>query len=270
MASKPVVEDEEEALHALVNGDVDLEFKDDNSGKVRVKSTGHEMPPRLHLVKEYIKGPKYQKAREMYSFDFSQYKPNIVPHEHQAKFLYCNLTRTTLPMDPKKVLAHVKGKRYIDMVKAREEGEVVREAKEQKKKDLRTKLWAQAKAKAKAKAEAGGAAKEGAPKEGAAATKKTKPSKRKRAASAGAASGGDAVANAASETKGKKKPERAVQKLRKNQLGKMAKKAADSAKVDASEKAPGSDGVAAGKPEKAPGSDGAAAGAPKKKKLRKA
>mmetsp|Transcript_40522 Transcript_40522/g.101811 ORF Transcript_40522/g.101811 Transcript_40522/m.101811 type:complete len:242 (-) Transcript_40522:70-795(-) len=205
---------EEEALHALVNGNDDLEFKDDGSGKVRVKSTSHEIPPRLQLVKDYINGSKYKKARERASFDFSQYEPYITTREKNNKFLHCTLTGTALPMDPKKIQAHVNCKRYKELLKARQEKEAGEAAKLEKKKELREQRKAKAEA---AKAEAEKATKPDT-KGGAGEAAAKKKSKRKRASSAKEGADKKQVASDADKGKKKKRPLRSIKLMRKNQF----------------------------------------------------
>merc|ERR1712070_637824 len=74
----------------------------------------------LETVKSYINAPKYKKAREWYSFDFSQYEPHIKPHQKMKKHLYCALTGITLPMNPTKVQEHVKSSRFQELKKEKE------------------------------------------------------------------------------------------------------------------------------------------------------
>merc|ERR1712113_227190 len=102
--------------------------------------THHEIVPRLKEVKAYLEGKKYKKMREMYSHDFSKYEPYIVKHTKNAKFLFCQLTQTTLPMDPVKVQKHAESKRFKERVKETDEEAKRKEAKSAKKKLLRERL----------------------------------------------------------------------------------------------------------------------------------
>merc|ERR1712096_355227 len=78
---------------------------------------------------------KYRKSREWYSFDFAQFAPEIIPHQRMKKHLFCILTGTTLPMDPKKVQAHVACSRFKELKQAKDDkaDEAAKEAEVKKK-----------------------------------------------------------------------------------------------------------------------------------------
>ena len=80
--------------------------------KVRCSLTGHEMPVREEVLRAYLASPKYVKARDWYSADFSQYLPWIVPHGRDSRKLWCRLTKRPLNRIPAEVAAHVAGRRF--------------------------------------------------------------------------------------------------------------------------------------------------------------
>merc|ERR1712187_181389 len=91
-------------------------------------------------VKGYVNGAKYKKQRDWYSFDFSKFEPNIVPHKNKKKLLYCLLTGTILPMNPEVVQKHVDSKRVQEILKQKAELEQKHAAKVEKRKEIKKKL----------------------------------------------------------------------------------------------------------------------------------
>mmetsp|Transcript_5423 Transcript_5423/g.7621 ORF Transcript_5423/g.7621 Transcript_5423/m.7621 type:complete len:241 (-) Transcript_5423:45-767(-) len=104
------------------------------SGKIRSKTTKHEMPARLDVIEQYANSAKYKKALEWYQHDFNQYQPWIIPHKRHPKRLFCTLTRRDINKIPAEVQAHVNGKKYklaLEKVLAKKE----RQANKQRTKD---------------------------------------------------------------------------------------------------------------------------------------
>jgi len=197
-----MVEDEEEALTELVNGNKDIEFKN-GGAKVHCISTGHEMAPRLDTVRSYISGAKYRKARDWYSFDFAQFAPNIIAHKSLKKHLFCVLTGTTLPMNPEKVKAHVGCKRFVELKKIQgaKDDEAAKEAEEKRIRKAKFKAARELKQKEEAAAEGKADGADGK-------KKKNKLNKKKRKAAADA----DGKEAGAADATGKKKKKFAARK----------------------------------------------------------
>jgi len=90
--------------------------KDENRTRLKCTLTGHEMPPTVAAVKQYIIGKKYRNYLANPTFDFSQYQPHIqpviTPQNKGKNQLYCQLTFRLINRDPVHVLRHVGGKRY--------------------------------------------------------------------------------------------------------------------------------------------------------------
>ena len=82
------------------------------SGKVRCKVTGHEMPQRLALLEQYWAGSKYANAKKRAAYDFAQHEPWIVAHKKSATLLYCTLTKSPVSKEAKAVQGHINGKRF--------------------------------------------------------------------------------------------------------------------------------------------------------------
>lgn len=98
-----------EHTHLLV---VEVGEGDNKRVRIRCDLTQHEMLPRKEAIETYLKGKKFQKAKEWYCYDYTQYEPYIVPHRRKDKCLFCNVTDTVLNRIPAEVEKHVNGKKF--------------------------------------------------------------------------------------------------------------------------------------------------------------
>ena len=84
-------------------------------GRIRCLVTDHEMARSLPALKAHFEGRRFRNKVSKWKpgFDFAQFEPYIVPDKSNPKhFLYCRLTKRTLPRLAKDVEAHVQGRRY--------------------------------------------------------------------------------------------------------------------------------------------------------------
>ncbi|NXH09779.1 SURF2 protein, partial [Bucco capensis] len=92
------------------------------SGKVRCRLTGHEMPCRLSELQAYTNGKKYQRLiKTVRDFDYGNFEPHIVPSTKNLHQLFCKLTLRHINKFPEHVLHHVQGKRYQKALKRYEQ-----------------------------------------------------------------------------------------------------------------------------------------------------
>ena len=89
------------------------------SGKIRFVESGMEFPECVSraLLDVYLKGRSLRRARVALAnkdFDFEGLRPHIVPSKTKGEkhFLFCHLTRSTLPRDANVVKKHVSGRRF--------------------------------------------------------------------------------------------------------------------------------------------------------------
>ncbi|XP_030317386.1 surfeit locus protein 2 [Calypte anna] len=92
------------------------------TGKVRCRLTGHELPCRLSELQAYTNGKKYRRLLQTAGeFDYGSFEPHIVPSTKNLHQLFCKLTLRHINKFPEHVLRHVQGKRYQKALKAYEE-----------------------------------------------------------------------------------------------------------------------------------------------------
>ena len=88
------------------------------------------MPPNAAVVLAYLNGKKFKKAKEWYTYDYSEFLPHIVPDKRDSRKLYCRLTKHGLNKIPDEVKKHVNGKRFLRL---KEELRIKNEEKSKKK-----------------------------------------------------------------------------------------------------------------------------------------
>lgn len=98
------------------------------SGKLRFDQTGMEFPAHVTtaILNAYATGKSFRRAvarRQNDSYDFTVHEPYILPHKDRdhRHFIYCTLTKATLPRDRAVVQNHVSTKRFTRLRKEAEE-----------------------------------------------------------------------------------------------------------------------------------------------------
>ncbi|GMF28483.1 unnamed protein product [Phytophthora lilii] len=99
------------AVEALVKSVADLTFVGES--RVRCSTTGHEMKAEVDVIKAYINGKRYQKARNL-KLSFAKYAPMFVDHPDESKteMLWCNVTELAIARDLKRVKEHMAAPKY--------------------------------------------------------------------------------------------------------------------------------------------------------------
>lgn len=82
------------------------------NNRIKCSYTDHEMPARADIVQQYLNSKAFKKAKEWYSFDYTQFLPYIVEDSKNPKQLYCKLTKKSLNKIPDEVDRHSKGKKF--------------------------------------------------------------------------------------------------------------------------------------------------------------
>lgn len=130
-----------------------------DNGKLRFERTGMEFPASVTTatLEGYVKGSfrRTIDKKKNDEYDFSAHEPHIVPHAARdaRHFLFCKLTKKTLPRNCDDIDRHVKGRRFQFHVKEAEEKAQIRQEQQRKSRERRAKYAA--------------TPKDGAPKDGA-------------------------------------------------------------------------------------------------------
>jgi len=156
-------------LEELVKAVPDLTFSGD--ARVRCSTTGHEMKADVDVITTYIRGKRYQKARNL-KLSFAKYAPMFVDHPDESKpdMLWCHVTESAIARDVKRVEAHIAAPKYRKDLPLWKEQEATKKKAEEEEAQRRATRIAAAKTR-RLEAEQGGAESE-------------RPTKRKRTADA--------------------------------------------------------------------------------------
>ncbi|KAH0485839.1 MAG: uncharacterized protein KVP18_001900 [Porospora cf. gigantea A] len=118
-------------LEDLMEHHPDLEYSDDGT-RVKVRSTGHEMPLVFKTVKAYLCGHAYRRkyisCQMPEKFDFDSLKPFVVPHSKKNNCLVSVLTGHKLNRTLKDVAAEFAGRRFENALREHVTNQLAAEA----------------------------------------------------------------------------------------------------------------------------------------------
>ena len=98
------------SLADLIAKNPNLSLTENN--RIKCSITNHELAPQAVTVLAYLNGPKFKKAKEWYTFDYSEFLPHIVEDKKNPRKLFCKLSRQPLNKIPHEVTKHVNGKKF--------------------------------------------------------------------------------------------------------------------------------------------------------------
>ena len=111
-----------------------------DTGKVKCRLSGHEMPPKADAIRAYIDGSAYRRAESRSRVDLESLLPYIIPSRTSSHKLYCKLTQREINFLADEVTAHMTGAKFLRL-KALADQEAKKEEEEKAKKAARKAAW---------------------------------------------------------------------------------------------------------------------------------
>jgi len=100
--------------------------------RIHCSITKHDIQPNADAVRAHLNSKAFRRAK-LYSGDFDQFLPYIVPHKYSDKKMYCTITKKTMNRILAQVERHVNGRKFKRLKAEFEEKKARREARAKRK-----------------------------------------------------------------------------------------------------------------------------------------